>query len=253
MRKIGGLSMLIALATFLFGPASLWGQQQAVTEIAPEQLRRLLDEKAEVVLINTMSAIECRDHAIPGSLCLPCETFQERLDLLPADKGKKLIYYCESDLCLRSYKSANKAREMGYRDVSVLKGGLPGWKQAGYTTAAQERIPRKAIPSIKASRLKKWLEEGEPIFLLDIRSEDAFRQGGIKGAVNIPFYRLDRLYQDLPLDRRIVLVDERGFRSFLASCYLARKGYDTTRLFGGMESWRKALKGTNRLPAGQGK
>ena len=253
MRKIGGMSMLLASAAFLLWLAPAWGQKPAAPEITPEQLRQLLDQKADVVLINTMSAIECRDHAIPGSLCLPCQTFTDQIDKLPADKGKKLVYYCESDLCLRSYKSANKAKELGYRDVSVLKGGLPGWKQAGYRTVAQERIPRKAISSVKASRLKKWLEEGKPIFLLDIRSEDAFRQGEIKGAVNIPFYRLDRQYSDLPLDRQIVLIDERGFRSFLASCYLSRKGYDTTRLFGGMESWQKTLKESNRKPAGKKK
>jgi len=98
-------------------------------------------------------------------------------------------------MCLRSYKSAGKAIGLGYTDVSVLKNGLPGWKTAGYETVSRERIPRKAIASVKPVLLKRWLDEGKPLFLLDIRSEEIFLKGHIDGAVNIPFYRLDGEYR----------------------------------------------------------
>jgi rhodanese-related sulfurtransferase len=60
---------------------------------------------------------------------------------------------------------------------------------------------------------------------------------------------LDGEYQNLPLDREIVLVDEMGFRSFLAACYLARKGLEATRLFGGMDRWQKLLADAKRQAA----
>ncbi|HOF04599.1 MAG TPA: rhodanese-like domain-containing protein [Syntrophales bacterium] len=253
MLKSGRLCLFLLLVACLAWGTPLWGQQTTVPELRPEQLQEMLSQGADFLLINTMSPIECRDHAIPKSVCIPCEAFGGHIGELPDDKGKKLVYYCESDLCLRSYKSAGKAKELGYRRVYVLKGGLPGWKQAGFRTVAQERIPRRAVPSVKAAMLKKWLADKEPVYLLDISSEDAFRQAHIDGAVNIPFYLLDQRYHELPSDRKIVLVDERGFRSFLAACYLARKGYQTTRLFGGMDSWEKMLKNEKRAPTGKGK
>lgn len=248
MRKIGSLCMLlVAVAAFLWlMPA--WAQKPAWKEIQPEQLLQMMDQKIDLLLINTMSFIECRDHSIPGSICIPCGIFDEQTDKLPRDKQRKLVYYCESDLCLRSGQCADKSIKLGYTDVSVLKNGLPGWKMAGYETVSQERVPRKAIPSVKAFLLKRWMDEGKPLFILDIRSKELFGQGHIDGAVNIPFSRLEDQYQSLPLDRQVIVVDERGFRSFIAACYLARKGFEMTRLFGGMERWQKSLSDTKRLP-----
>ena len=234
------------LLFYLLTPA--WAQQPAWKEIQPEQLHQMLAQNADFMLINTMSYIECRDHSIPGSICIPSGTFDEQIDKLPKDKQRKLVYYCESDLCLRSNQCAEKAIKLGYTDVFVLKNGLPGWKMAGFSVVSQERIPRKAIQSIKPFMLKRWMDEGKPLFILDIRSREAFREGHIDGAVNIPFSRLEEQYHNLPLDRLIIVVDEMGFRSFIAACYLAKKGFEMTRLFGGMKRWQKMISDAKRPP-----
>jgi rhodanese-related sulfurtransferase len=239
MRKMQKLLLLPVafMMLCLFTPA--WAEKPAWKVIQPEALHQMLEQNSEFTLINTMSSIECKDHSIPKSLCLPCETLEKQIGKLPNDKRRKLVFYCESELCLRSYKAAEKALKHGYTDVSILKDGLPGWKKAGFGVVSQERIPRRAIPSIKAPVLKTWMEEKNSIVIVDIRSEEAFMQNHIDGAINIPFHLLDVRYDDLPLDSKILVVDERGFRSFLAASYLLRKGYDVTRLFGGMEQWQK--------------
>lgn len=248
MRKMVPFSTLLAvfMAFCYFTPAG--AEKPARKVIQPEALHQMLEQNSAFTLINTMSIIECRDHNIPTSLCIPCEALDKLIGKLPTDKQGKLVFYCESDLCLRSYKAAEKALKHGYTDVSVLKDGLPGWKKAGYEVTSQERIPRRAIPSVKPPLLKTWIDERKPLFILDIRSEDAFEDSHIDGAVNIPFYLLDRQYDALPLNRKILVVDERGFRSFLAASYLARKGFDVTRLFGGMDKWQKFRSNAKRLP-----
>lgn len=251
MRKLVALCLLLAAA--LLWSVQAWAQKPAWKELRPEQLRQMLDRKEDLALINTMSPIEYRDHSIPGSINIPCGRFDEQTDRLPKDKQRKLVFYCESDLCLRSTQCAEKAVKLGYADVSVLKDGLPGWKTAGYETVSQERIPRVAIPSVKPILLKRWMNEGKPMLLLDIRSKEAFREGHIEGAVSIPFSVLEEQYHTLPLDRPIVVVDERGFRSFIAACYLARKGFESTRLFGGMERWQRWLSGAHAQPSGKRK
>jgi rhodanese-related sulfurtransferase len=40
----------------------------------------------------------------------------------------------------------------------------------------------------------------------------------------------------------VVLIDDRGFRTFLAGSYLEMKGYRVMRLFGGMEDWQAMQK-----------
>ncbi len=46
---------------------------------------------------------------------------------------------------------------------------------------------------------------------------------------------------EIPLDRTVVLVDDRGFRTFLAGSYLERKGLKVMRLFAGMRGWQEML------------
>jgi rhodanese-related sulfurtransferase len=52
-------------------------------------------------------------------------------------------------------------------------------------------------------------------------------------------HRLSSSYAEIPLDRTLVLIDDRGFRTFLAGSYLEMKGYRVMRLFGGMEAWQE--------------
>jgi hypothetical protein len=50
---------------------------------------------------------------------------------------------------------------------------------------------------------------------------------------------LSQRYDEIPLDRTVVLVDDRGFRTFLAGSYLERKGCKVMRLFAGMRGWQE--------------
>ena len=46
---------------------------------------------------------------------------------------------------------------------------------------------------------------------------------------------------------RLMLVDDQGFRSFLAASYLARKGFRVTRLFGGIAAWNALSEGKRQV------
>jgi rhodanese-related sulfurtransferase len=202
--------------------------------------------REELTLVNVMSRIECLDHRIPGSLCIACEEFREKATALPKDR--KIVFTCETDVCTRSCQAAREARTMGFSKIFVLAGGMPAWKRAGYALESVQRIPRVPVRAIKAAELGRWQKDNPDHLVLDIRSEEKFVKGHIQGAVNIPVYRLHQRYQELPMDRLILVVDDRGFRSFLISSYLARKGLRAVRLFGGMEKWQefKKLRGQAR-------
>ena len=202
-------------------------------------LRAMMADNKDLPVFNTMSEIECLDHRIPGSQCLACEEIEKDVAVLPADKNRVIVFYCESAGCYRSCRGAGAAVKAGYTQVHVLDRGMPAWKQAGYSMETVERIPRGSIPSVRASALRQMIAEQKDLLLVDLRSEQSYREGHIEGAVNHPLYRLGRNYAAIPLDRTLVLIDDRGFRTFLAGSYLEMKGYRVMRLFGGMQAWQE--------------
>jgi len=218
-----------------------WAAEKGWKAIRPQALQEMLGSTGKPVLVDTMSYIECLDHSISGSLCIPAEEFETKIAMLPADKNKTLVFYCESEASQRSFESADTAVKHGYTNVFVLEGGIPAWKRAGYEVATEERIPRMAVQAVTPQVLRDWLAEKKDILLLDIRPEKAFNQAHIKDAVNIPLYQLHRRYEELPLNRLLILVDNRGFRTLIAASYLKRKGFQVKRLFGGMAKWEAML------------
>lgn len=205
--------------------------------ITPHELRQMMAADRKPVLINTMSTLECADHSIPGSLCMPAEEFERHLPRLPAEKDRPLVFYCESEVSYRSCEAADAAAKKGYTRVMVLDGGLPSWKKAGYETESTERIPREAVEAVKPPVLRQWMKEKRDFLLVDIRAEKMFQKGHIEGAVNIPIHQLHFRYGELPRNRLLIMVDSRGFRTPLAAAYLIRKGFEVKRLFGGMTKW----------------
>jgi rhodanese-related sulfurtransferase len=211
--------------------------------IDAQTLRSMMDPGKDIAVVDTMSEIECLDHRIPGTTCISCEQIEDNASALPADKGRALVFYCDSEDCYQSRRAADAAIRYGYRDVYLLAGGMPAWKQSGYPVESADRIPRMPIVSVKAPELTKMLAERKDLLLIDIRSEKSFREGHIDGAINIPLYQLSRRYDEIPLDRTVVLIDDRGFRTFLAGSYLERKGLKVMRLFAGMRGWQEMIAG----------
>lgn len=201
-------------------------------------LRAMMASDRDLPVFNTMSELECLDHRIPGTRCLACEDVENNPSVLPQDKERDIVFYCESAGCYRSCRAAQAAVKAGYRQVYVLQGGMPAWKQAGYDMETIERIPRGSIQSVRAQALRQMLAERKDMLLVDVRSEYLYKEGHIEGAVNLPMHLLSSSYAEIPMDRTLVLVDDRGFRTFLAGSYLELKGYRVMRLFGGMQDWQ---------------
>ena len=245
---MNGLKWL-GMAVALLAAAPLQAAEQKPELLAPAALHRMIEKGEKLTLIDSMSTLECLDRSIPGSLCIASEEFAAKASKLLPDKDRHLVFYCESNRCYRSTEAAATALSQGYRRVSVLDGGIPAWKRAGYGTVSKERIPRLPCQSVKPERLARWLLEKRDLLILDVRSEARFKEDHLPGALNIPLYRLQERYQEIPLDRPVLVVDDRGLRSFLVASYLLRKGVgEVERLFGGMERWNAYIASVRDRP-----
>jgi hydroxyacylglutathione hydrolase len=85
------------------------------------------------------------------------------------------------------------------------------------------------------------LEQPGDAYLLDVRIEAAYKQGHIKGSQNIPIHLVSKRYQEIPADKRIIVIDVLGNPAWMPiGWFLKSKGYkDVMMVRGGMNAWQK--------------
>lgn len=96
------------------------------------------------------------------------------------------------------------------------------------------------IPEVPAQEVKRLLEKGDPLILLDVREHDEVAMASIKGAVHIPMGEVGHHLADLPKDKDIVVFCHMGSRSLMVAYQLKRRGF--ARVFsmeGGIDAWSR--------------
>jgi len=126
--------------------------------------------------------------------------------------------------------------KLGYKNIQVYSEGIPGWVQAGFPL--DKAIPRAEIPPLAPSQLQEKLEDA---YLLDVRLEESYKQGHIKGSRNIPSDLISRRFQEIPTGKRIIIISTSGNPEYVPTgWFLKSKGYnDVMMLKGGMNAWQK--------------
>ena len=115
--------------------------------VTAEQLKKLLDDGEDLLLIDAMPAEESYNKGhISGAanFVFPKEVMdqwnedvmggrkQEEFEqLLGEDKDRKIVAYCGFVKCARSHNAAICARQLGYTNVYRFPGGIYAWRGAG--------------------------------------------------------------------------------------------------------------------------
>jgi rhodanese-related sulfurtransferase len=100
-------------------------------------------------------------------------------------------------------------------------------------------LPFGHVPEIAPEQLRRWLEAGHPVQLVDARSGLEYGQGTISGARHAPVTRLPDSLDRLGLDsgRPVVLLCLSGHRSRPGARLLHRRGFEAYSLKGGLLAW----------------
>lgn len=85
---------------------------------------------------------------------------------------------------------------------------------------------------------EELIEQGA--MLLDVRELSEWDAGHAPVATHVPLGDLAEQIEDLPDDRRIVVVCRSGGRSARATAFLVGSGRDAVNLEGGMQAWAAA-------------
>jgi uncharacterized membrane protein YdjX (TVP38/TMEM64 family)/rhodanese-related sulfurtransferase len=141
---------------------------------------------------------------------------------------------------------------LGYAGREAVAGG-EGWIQKGLIAlallATAAFLPRligklRQQPMLEVEELKRRLEAGEELLVLDVRTADDFigEQGHLKVARNLPLENLADHLDELGEgpEQTIVIVCRTDRRSAKAAALLARRGFaDVHVVRGGMTAWRE--------------
>ncbi len=91
---------------------------------------------------------------------------------------------------------------------------------------------------IEASELKRALDAGEELVIVDVREGWEHALAHLPGAVHIPLGELGKRHSELHPERAHVLYCHHGVRSMRAAMALAQQGFANVRsLRGGIDRW----------------
>lgn len=105
-----------------------------IAEVSVGDVERFVKDKSATILDANDADTRKEYGVVPGALLLAGKEYP--LSTLPASKTDKLVFYCGGTQCRASDKAAARAATAGYSDVSVMRAGIRGWKDAGQTTSA---------------------------------------------------------------------------------------------------------------------
>jgi rhodanese-related sulfurtransferase len=95
-------------------------------EITPADLKRQLDQKRPLVLLDVRDEWETRLCRLPNATHIPVEEIEHRRDELNPDD--EIVVYCHHGV--RSAAVANYLRQLGFAKAVNLAGGLDLWATA---------------------------------------------------------------------------------------------------------------------------
>jgi len=91
---------------------------------------------------------------------------------------------------------------------------------------------------ISAAELKKRLDAGEKILLIDVREPWEFEVCRIEGAKLIPMQTIPANLQALDVEDPVICYCHHGMRSLDVAVWLQRQGVESARsLTGGIDKW----------------
>lgn len=239
-----------------------------VPTISPAEASQMMKSNPDTLVIDVRDAADiAATGMIPGAVNISLGTLTYKADnQVPpewrdanlANRSRQIITVCYSGEM--GALAAKLLKDMGFTNVSALKGGTVAWKAAGYptteapkTTAAAAFDLKPALDkyitnlpdgfsTIAPAALKDQMAAAKP-FILDVREASEIAQNGfIEGSVNIPIRSLTKNLDKLPAkDQPIVTLCASGHRGALAMETLQMLGYTNVKsLLNGFNGWKAA-------------
>lgn len=105
---------------------------EARANVGQISVDELTDSGDSVILLDVRDEPDYEKEHLPNAVSLPRGYIELDIDDVAPDEDTHIVTYCGGGT--RATLSAHTLKNMGYQNVSVLKGGFRGWKAAGLKT-----------------------------------------------------------------------------------------------------------------------
>ncbi len=232
---IAGALLIVVLLS------SAHANETEFTLITTDQLKGMIEGKKDFLLIDARTKEEYQEAHIAGALNIPEKSFEESSSLLPADKTRMIVFYCNGLKCGKSKKAATKAEALGYKNIIIYGDGFPVWEEKGNKIVPGPEYAKKIeTAKVSPSELKKMIDSGNKDFVIvDVRDESEYKEGHIPSAINIPAESFAAKSGVLPKEKKIIVYCNTGGRSYMAYRKLMKLAYPSIAqtIF---EEWKEA-------------
>src|SRR3954452_24578050 len=166
--------------------------EMASRVLSPAEVKAMLRDGEEIALLDVREEGVFSEDGHPFfANSVPLSRLELMIrDLVPR-KGTRVVLLDSGDDHLAE-RAAAKLERMGYDNVAVMAGGSKAWAAAGFELFTGVNVPSKAFgelvehrcetPHIAAAELKRRLDSGEEILIVDSRPIGEFRNMSIPGA-----------------------------------------------------------------------
>lgn len=219
--------LLLPLLAVIAIPFAAYAAEPDFRIIATDGLKALMDEKKDLVLVDTRTPEEFQEAHIKSAISIPEKVFEEKLSLLPSDKKALVVLYCNGVKCGKSKKAAKKAEADGYLNLMIYAEGFPVWEERGFAiVAGPEHAKKIETAKLKPAEIKQLLDaQSREVVIVDVRDESEFKEGRIPTAINIPVETFALRSEVLPKEKKIIVYCNTGGRSYNAYRKLMKLAY----------------------------
>lgn len=102
-----------------------------IKKINARDLREMLQNKEDVVILDARDQFSYRLGHIKGAFSLPIDEVHKLAKKLVPDKNEKIVVYCRNIQCVLSPAEAQELKKMGYKNILHFAGGIQEWMDKG--------------------------------------------------------------------------------------------------------------------------
>lgn len=221
--------------------------------VTAKQLKTMLRDGEELALLDVREQGPFSREHLLFACCVPLSRLELMVGRLVPRKSVRLVVVDggPAETPPLAARAAARLGELGYSDVAVLEDGNEGWRAAGFELFSGINVPSKAFgeivdqtchtPQVTPEELKRRMDEGERLFVLDARPMEEYRRMNIPGGIDTPgaelLYRFRAVVDDPSVQ---VVVNCAGrTRSIIGSQSLINAGVPNpvAALKGGTMGW----------------
>ncbi len=216
MRKALSIIVSVQLAILIVAFSAL-----AFVNTTPQEVKQRMDNGEDLFIMDVRQPNEYATGYVPNAVLIPLGEVADRLDEIPKDKP--VIVVCRSGA--RSAQASQILDDNGFEDVANVLGGTSAWQSVPYHLYITPEDLRNQL-----------VDFGK--FMVDVRTTDEYNALHIADAVSIPLDELEDRINEIPMNKKIIVIADGNDQGDQASEMLISAGYeDVKNMAGGMPNW----------------